>query len=596
MGSVVHAHPVSYTDAWARVSDVVDVRLNVFLDDVVRNQLKLPADQTFIEADSVTQAIRDYSENLGSQLRIYSDNGQLLPLTVLSVPTYQPRTDMVDLLADSSLKLSWKLRFSADKQVSTISSLCVVHHFTDPQLPQPGELRLHLLHVESGSRMDAVIPPERPHTMVMPDPERGSVGPAAPVNSAVSRITISPLGVIHEFSAPLLLFDSAWPAAKGFRESLRQPAGNSEDADDKAWLDSQRQEVIRTQVLEWAQSAIELQFGGTVCRCDSVHIELMRAGESAAETTAGQSARLPVFGAYVGIRMLYHPANIPASGKVCFQETPGPFQEMLTELVTAKGQNSRLVPIPTDSDGGPGFAYSFSSESGAAGIQDPETRSDRVLEPAAVIDPIYSKLSRPGRRGFGVGLFMTLILGGSAFSRRCQSLPVIRRILIVCAACAPAVCVWAMPERTRMVDQEQAQKLTMGLLDRVYHAALMNDERRVVAELSEVLQADLAEEVFLATARSLKASAADGILMDISTVSIDRIQASNVDGSDDRIKAETKWRVGGTVYHWGHVHQRELILNGLVTLAKEGNMWKVRGISLSEPPQFEAVTTPSTGS
>ena len=32
------AHPVSHTDAWVKVSDQVNVRLNVFLDDVLLHQ------------------------------------------------------------------------------------------------------------------------------------------------------------------------------------------------------------------------------------------------------------------------------------------------------------------------------------------------------------------------------------------------------------------------------------------------------------------------------------------------------------------------------------------------------------------------------
>ncbi|MEO1982891.1 MAG: hypothetical protein ABGZ24_20470, partial [Fuerstiella sp.] len=159
------AHPMSHTDAWVRVSDVVDVRLNIFLDDVLRHQEDLSSGRTTVPGSVGVAAIARHAETLLRQLQIFDAEGRPLIGKIVSVPEWQPASEVIDLTQDASLKLSWTLQFeAAESRDGGFRRLCFLHTFSHPDLLQPGELRLHLQHKPSGRRIDAVVAPETPHT------------------------------------------------------------------------------------------------------------------------------------------------------------------------------------------------------------------------------------------------------------------------------------------------------------------------------------------------------------------------------------------------------------------------------------------------
>jgi hypothetical protein len=107
---------------------------------------------------------------------------------------------------------------------------------------------------------------------------------------------------------------------------------------------------------------------------------------------------------------------------------------------------------------------------------------------------------------------------------------------------------------------------------------------------------DLAEEVFLSTRTTLSATSAEALLIDLQSVTIDSIQAVQSKLLPNAITVKTNWRVGGTVYHWGHRHQRELLLGGNITLSRDRRSWKISGISQTQPARFQPVPVPENGS
>ena len=102
----IHAHPVSYCDAWAQVQDgVIEVRLNVFLDDVVRFHIsEEPVER--IPTVRLQDAIAAHGPLLTKLLRIYNASGEALAGEVSLEPEWRTGSDFVDVAADSNLKLT----------------------------------------------------------------------------------------------------------------------------------------------------------------------------------------------------------------------------------------------------------------------------------------------------------------------------------------------------------------------------------------------------------------------------------------------------------------------------------------------------------
>ncbi|MEQ9411064.1 MAG: hypothetical protein RIK87_25355 [Fuerstiella sp.] len=592
--SAVTAHPMSHTDAWVRVSDVVDVRLIVLLDDVVRHQLRMTADQETVPVDVLRQAIADHSATLTRQLQIFDQRGRPLAAAVMSVPEWESRSEQVDLASNASLKLTWQLQYrpsSAPEDAIAsevpIRSLCFLHQFTHKDLTQPGELRLHLQHQLSGKRINAVVPPARPHTVLLPEP--GAAVPSdSELNAATSTVVVGPLGVVHEFTAPLSLLDAVWAEAAEYR-TRQQTSG----AAGVPWtLDAETAEHVRQELLHWAQDNISLRLNGEPALQTDMSVEWVRPDATAEATGGGApSAALPVFGTRAGIRMLGRPRVRVDVVEVEFRTSPGPFSELLTEVVTAAGQTSQLVPICQEQDE-PAASYRWQRDNDSESPA-PRESAGYVRGPAS-FDPVMEERRAGNRLPAGLLTLVGLcwawrLAGGGKWSGRGRSL------LWLATMAAFGVGLWAVTARSYSLDQQSASQLTIRLLERIYRATGQHSERQALAELLDVLDDDLAEEVYLNAVESLAGTAADGLLVQIDSVRLDSFAAGDDAASAGEFHADARWRVQGTVHHWGHTHRRDVVLVATLHLVEVRGQWKIRSIHQTQPARIEIMGSDSAG-
>ena len=566
------AHPLSFTDAWVRVTDrTVEVRLNVFLDDILLHQDRLPEEQNTVSAALMNDAIRKHTAFLLNQLQIFDAGGNHLSGVVLSVPRSPFGEKDVDPERDASVKLTWNLRYEPSPEaVSEFSLLTFLHGYTHSKLQQPGELRLHLLDVATGRRSDVTIPVHRPHTIVLKSTNVGRTYSSAEPNRLTSRIVVSPMGLTHEISAPLLLMDSAWPTASKLRESLSVPPISGKDTVAAGQIDVK---ALREAVSVWARSQVMLKVNGHPVEDRHCMVELLD-GQCEPVTLSESSGlvNVPLPGTLVGVRLRYPGQRDVRSVEVTFGMLPGPFDELQTELVSRTGQVSEVRPAAMDG----ALVHSFVWDSVFQDLPEPKASltSRTVLGVSADDSPILVHYRYPGVRW----AWLSLVIASAALcwsgvrNLRARGRRAIQYSLLTVALVIP----WVLPDEMLQVDVNQASVLTTRLLADVYDVAMEGrDEVSAILSLSRVLSDDLAELVYVETVAMLAGDPESDLLVEIQSVDMVSVLPHTEHLKRDRLVSECVWQLRGVVNHWGHAHDRTLRFVGNISLQQHDGGWKI---------------------
>lgn len=577
------AHPESYVDAWVRVSDVVDVRLSVFVDDVVRFSDPDSAARGVVTADTGERLVAGYGAIITEQLRMTDGRGNYLVPVVISEPTIELPPGDLDLDVDSSHKLTWKLRYELSSGESVGRSLCFLHFFSSSLTPQAGELRLHLKHEESGRRFDAVIPAQRPHTILFPGDESWEPRVRdAGINEAHSRVIIGAVDVVHEFTAPLALLKPA-------SDILASASGTAEELSVlPAALTTTEAAQLSSRVRQWLQDHVSLESNGITVQPAGFHTEWITAGEPIAEQLTQQRVGdVPVLGTRLAVRAVYAKPNDMRSGRLVFDANPGGFAAIQVDVVTANEQTSSITP----------FEESVDEEGHAAVIEWSVPHMDSVMVSAEAGTgelPLLTRHDvRPGRTGLVIAVICCVgVLFAALWLRSVRGRAIVICVLGVTAALVVCLC----PDHVWSVNAESAAQQLESMLDLAYRSAAEPDETRAVSALSSVLDEALTEEVYLATVRSLHAAATDPVLMRIESVTVEEFVPVEGASSPSEIEGECRWRVRGQVQHWGHSHTRELVQSAWLGLASGGGSWKITALVLTDAGRFEIVESEEAGS
>ena len=185
----------------------------------------------------------------------------------------------------------------------------------------------------------------------------------------------------------------------------------------------------------------------------------------------------------------------------------------------------------------------------------------------------------PGR----VALLLAAVSGILLFG--CWGLGARRRLPVLCVLAITSVLiavVW-LPGRTYVADSERLANVIQRNLSEVYNAVQQNNELISVNLLSEVLDDDMLEDIYLGTLHSLSSESDDPLAL-IRSMEVNRCEASQVE-SVDRLVAECLWNVDVVVEHWGHSHDRRLQFRGNIGLVFDGGRWKIRSFHATGVPQ-----------
>ena len=580
------AHPVSHTDAWVKVGDRVQVRLNVFLDDVLLHQGCLTPEIKSIATAKVQKAIRDHSDTLLRQLRVFDRRGIPLVGEVVKVPSWRTEEAGVDLVADASLKLTWDLIYSFESVNDAMGSLVFVHDFTHESLQQPGELRLHLQVKSNGKRIDAVIPPATPHTVVFPSgTDAENVQVVTDANSATSRVLIGPAHVTHEFTAPLLLMDSAWSDAKEF--SLSSGGSLTDDRSVQTAIDTSEVAKIKQQLTDWFLDNTTVSIDGSKLVPSSVTVQFLPAAMApgaTAEEYVSESNHLPMFGTLVGIRVVHPRGRSLKEIELTWVKSPGAFYEAMIYVVTARESVSQLVSVLTSTRFGENVLdFHWSAPSSGIGKVAGVIRSERD---GHSISAVLRTVGYPlvARIMAGLLLCFILCLVVTLFRKNVSLLSLI--VFPVAYVLLVIFVVRHLGTNRIVVDIPRATLMSQMLLLTVYESFLDIDELAVLAKLEDVLHDDFAEDVYLGMVSTIAAD--EDPLLDIQDVNVQAFVAIEDLCSASTITADCEWSVEGIVQHWGHFHRRTLAMSGRFTFLQTAGKWKIQSLSRAEVAELTA--------
>jgi hypothetical protein len=135
------------------------------------------------------------------------------------------------------------------------------------------------------------------------------------------------------------------------------------------------------------------------------------------------------------------------------------------------------------------------------------------------------------------------------------------------------------PEAPRGND---ARRVMSQVLWNTYHAFNLTDEDELYDRLSQNVTGDLVDDLYLDSRRRLTAGTREGAEVTVRDVSV-----VEVDDAAGSIDPETgfayacRWVVTARVRHLQHVHHRQNIYNGRLTIRADGDRWKIARVELT---------------
>lgn len=577
------AHPASHVDAWARVGTNLDLRIIVFLDNVLAWQdIEQHGDSTLIPAESAQRALQRFEQSLPALLTIHDPDGQQLQPQILKRPRWSPADRGVDLAADGALRLTWQLQYPWQPEHR---SLLVRHAFTK-HLPAgqtvssdwqtPCELRLRVRCETSRRRVDTVVADHQPHTVVLPELSLSQVSrpqtPAEPKAEQAdskqssarlprARFVLLPGRLIHEFSLPLSDIRAAV-----FADS----DGDTPDATKHA-VDI---EALSQQAIRWMQRDCELRIDGVPAAVVAIDTELLTSDDELLSDQA--SAVQPEL--RLGIRTTHQLQQRPRQLTASWTSGLQAIHEL--QLETLCGDNASTTILSStlrDSLASDGLTYSWEvpipdQRDAAGNEQQIERPADRVSSSELwVSHPQASGVRQP----LATGIAVVMLCVSFCVRKKWRFASAVGMIALILAV----VLSGGLPGEQRQPDSSSAAAMLTEMLNRVYPAVLISDERTMVDELSEVLSEDLVETVYQQAAVALNDADSNAPVVRIGNVRMLRCSTAQYK-APDWASFHCEWQVDGQVLHWGHRHQRKMLITATIRVESGDDGCRIAGISV----------------
>jgi hydrogenase/urease accessory protein HupE len=126
-----------------------------------------------------------------------------------------------------------------------------------------------------------------------------------------------------------------------------------------------------------------------------------------------------------------------------------------------------------------------------------------------------------------------------------------------------------------------ARLIMSKVLSDTYEALNIEDEEELYDTLAESVTGDLISDLYLDNRRRLTAGTRQGTEVTIRGVSVlDIGEPTEVEAAEGGYTYDCRWAVVARVQHLQHVHHRQQIYSGVLTLRADEGRWKVAGVEL----------------
>ncbi|MCH8082914.1 MAG: hypothetical protein IH885_01640 [Myxococcales bacterium] len=154
-----------------------------------------------------------------------------------------------------------------------------------------------------------------------------------------------------------------------------------------------------------------------------------------------------------------------------------------------------------------------------------------------------------------------------------------RRAAGVAAAwAAAAISFWIAG--TAQQSNERNGAVMSGLLHNIYRAFDFRDEERIYDTLAKSVAGDLLTQTYLEARRGLELVNQGGARVKVKEIEL--VELETEPAASGGFSATATWIVGGSVGHWGHVHQRSNQYRAELDVAPVDGVWKLVGLEILE--------------
>ncbi|MCA9065074.1 MAG: hypothetical protein KDA96_18525, partial [Planctomycetaceae bacterium] len=217
--------------------------------------------------------------------------------------------------------------------------------------------------------------------------------------------------------------------------------------------------------------------------------------------------------------------------------------------------------------------------------------------PAEVTAVAVENMQRPTWRVSWVGgasLLATVVLF--------LTLPASRRGLVTMAGLFVAAASWwlfpvtiddpftAPPELPSATTDDIVRQLLAG----TYRSLDFGTEQRVYDSLSNSVDGDLLEQLYVDLRKSLEnreQGGAVGRVRSMTVNSVEPVARTQGDPQWPAFDCHSTWTVAGTVEHWGHVHERTNQFQATLRIEPRDNNWKITSLAIDSQEQLGAKTS-----
>lgn len=136
------------------------------------------------------------------------------------------------------------------------------------------------------------------------------------------------------------------------------------------------------------------------------------------------------------------------------------------------------------------------------------------------------------------------------------------------------------------IEADDAREIVGALLYNIYRSFDYRQDEEVYDMLAKSVDGQLLETTYLDTRRGLILKNQGGARAKVNELELEEVLPEPLPGGPG-FELEAAWVVGGSVGHWGHIHQRRNRYRAELTVEPVGGVWKITGMNVTSEERAE---------
>jgi len=136
------------------------------------------------------------------------------------------------------------------------------------------------------------------------------------------------------------------------------------------------------------------------------------------------------------------------------------------------------------------------------------------------------------------------------------------------------------PARAKAPDEKTRASIATTLLKNIYRAFDYREEKVIYDALAQSVEGELLADTYLKIHAGLLMQEQGGAVSQVQNVEL--LDCAIADSRPGSYTANVKWRVTGTVEHWGHIHTRVNAYEAQLRIRRGDEAWKITGLEVGK--------------